>query len=256
MNIYEARDLATQKFGILFPLTMEDFIKARAEIIRRNHSDKNSDADTDDFMYIMDILNTIKENFDIVNGFSSISSSTVTKTGESLSSLGKGLGDLINGRKCERCEGKGYEITKTPIFGIKDIECDCDHGYLHSGQCKCCIGTGKFVTKSGFTVKCKACAGTGVHVYKNLRPCPKCRNRRFSMFNHLFGYETIIGHKEELHKCYHCEGTGEIAIDNPVFQKGSMNIGVGKIEKVKVKTNTQQDYNSQLKRFNKIMNRK
>lgn len=252
MNLNEVKRIAVEEFGIVFPLTSDDFLKRRAAILKENHTDKGSKTSVDDFERIITVLNYIKENFDTINGFvnSGITSQSITRTGELLTELGKGLPNLVNGRKCHVCSGAGYSIQKSPIFGEYNAFCDCDHGYLHSAPCKYCNGTGKYHTKSGFDVKCKACDGTKVHVFKTPMRCPKCKTKRYNMFDYLFGYETIVGYRDEYHKCYTCNGVGELEIYNPVFQKGALNIGIS-APKTKV---TDAEIHSKMKRFNKIMN--
>ena len=112
-------------------------------------------------------------------------------------------------------------------------------------SCYCC--TKSLYGKTKPRKNCKACNGTKVHIFKKPVRCLKCKNKGYSMFDYFFGIETIIGYREEYHKCYICDGKGEIPIFNPVFQKGSM---IGNCIKTKV---TLEDSNIKLKRFNKIM---
>jgi hypothetical protein len=253
MDINQAKDMATLKYGIVFPMTMDNFLKIRAPIIMKYHTDKNKDANTDEFIEVMEMFNVLKNNFDFINGF--INTGEVngirTRSGDLLIDLGKGLGPLINGGICPDCKHNGYTIQEVPIFGTyNESKCDCDNGFIHSSPCRPCKGTGIFHTKSGFDVKCKACDGTKIHIFKTPIPCPKCSNKRkseFSFFNFFFGYERIVGYRKEYHTCYKCKGTGEIEIHNPVFQKGAMQ--TGKVDKKVNFTNSAE----QLKRYNKIM---
>jgi hypothetical protein len=218
------------------PDTSDDFLEKRRIIFIKHHTDKGAKTDSGEFTKIVDMFKLIKDNYDYVNGFinTGVSKELRTRTGELITELGNGLGDLINGCTCERCNHKGYTVQKVPIYGKSSNVCDCEFGFIMSAPCRACNGTGIFHTRSGFNVR-----------------CPKCSNKHFNIFHYLFGYEEIIGYKEELHLCYICNGKGEIPISNPVFQKGSMSLGLVSKSKYKGEDNI-----SKLKRFNKIMTKK
>jgi len=248
MNIQEAKDLATLEYGVVFPISREDFIKIKSKIIFKLHPDKNDgECDKTKFDDALEMLRIIKENFDTINGFVNSGDilGTRTRTGELLTDLGKGLGDLQNGCNCDYCKGKGYNIVDVPIYG-SNSECPhCDHGFIKSAPCNACKGTGRFKTKSDFDVKCKACDGTKIHAYTKPRVCPVCTGFWFWFFQRV----KVIGIKKEYHKCYNCDGKGQMPIHNQVFQKGAMNVH-SSIDK---NNKSDYDYKRQKKVLNKMM---
>ena len=256
MNLQNAEKYANKHFNMYFPIEFDDFMKIRKEILLKSHEDKTGEKFKGDFDELVTVFRILKDNLDTLNGYTNSGNvhSTTTRTGESIFELGKGLPDLQNGTKCTICSGKGYRLIKIPIIKYERTCGNCDNGYIYSAPCKACNATGIFHTKSGFNVKCKACNGTKIHKYKNPRPCPTCNNklRYISMLHYmLFGFEKIVGYKEEYHLCLTCKGCGEIPIYNPVFQKGAMSISG--IIKGNNNIGKQPDNTSMLKRYNSIM---
>jgi hypothetical protein len=249
MDIITAKDMATLEYGIIFPITKDDFIKIKGNILRKLHPDKNDgECNVEELNKSLEMFRTIIDNFDQINGYTNTGelSGTRTRSGELLVDLGKGLGDLQNGCNCNVCKGKGYNINEMPIFG-KSASCPhCENGFIRSAPCNACKGTGRFKTRSGFDVKCKACDGTKIHTYTRPRACPVCNGFWF-----FFGF-SIIGHTKEYHTCYHCGGKGQIPIHNPVFQKGSMQVIKSSIDKI---TKEKQDPKRLSRTFNKLISK-
>lgn len=247
MNLNQAIEKAALEFGICFPLPRTEFLKIRAKILLESHPDKQGESyDAGKLISSLEMFKVIMENFDEANGFVDVGevNGVRTRSGDLISELGKGLGNLTNGTSCSECKGQGYTVNQIPIY-TTNHHCVCEHGFIFKDSCRACSGTGRFKTRSGFVVKCKTYSGTGTHIYKKPRLCPMCNG--FWMF---WG-ERVTGYKKELHTCLFCRGKGEVEIYNPVFQKGSMQIK----ELSRKKSIPSVDINVQRKKFQKLMSK-
>ncbi|MFH0906985.1 MAG: hypothetical protein ABIC36_03735 [bacterium] len=131
----------------------------------------------------------------------------VTNQGVPLSELGLGLGLNVSGKDCLVCKHNGYTVT----FGSRMAVCNnCDDiGRVpREFQCRDCKSTGKVLQKrSGLVVECRKCNGTTVFIHPRLTEvCSMCG-----------GTKEILEedpNKAVFHKCWECQGAGEIKIWN------------------------------------------
>jgi len=211
-------ELVQRYFYLALPVSIEDLKRA----FRNRSKELHPDAGGDHEEFIC-----MKQVYDLVMSMSGVpgiirsngtSKETCTTDGTPLYELGLGLGPTKNGKDCPRCDRRGYTVQ----FGIAWKVCtECDEfgrvPRMSTVNCKYCGGTGKFTQRrSGRVVDCLACKGTGKFKrvdYVRMQLCPKC-----------CGTKTIHGKSEEkfYHKCFECNGTGEIQIHNPVILKGTI----------------------------------
>lgn len=142
--------------------------------------------------------------------------------GTPLADLGKGLGPLKNGRPCDGCGSKGftsYSVARTPC-----VDCRVAFGRV-SYRCRRCGGDGVFKRNGRSVGECNGCRGEGwIAETKRVRDpfgfgfgvrlvnrCVTCKGERD--VPNPQGRQTHV-------KCYHCKGTGELLVFNPVIPKG------------------------------------
>lgn len=109
-----------------------------------------------------------------------------TTDGTPLSELGLGIDPKLSARECDCCEGKGYRTTREAIWAA----------------CSGCEGVGMVdpsirYPRGGFLP----------------RRCYVCRG---------FGYRELPEGFVHYERCYHCTGTGEIRLYNPVIPRNRL----------------------------------
>lgn len=153
------------------------------------------------------------------------SASSFCDDGTPLSTLGQGLGPTTNGRPCEGCDSKGF--TSYSAWGVDCPDCRTSlRGVKY--RCRRCGGDGTFKRDGKAVGQCRGCSGSGWIPERQKAPsdrfgvfggfhaepvnrCTTCRGR--GKINDPRGRVTHV-------KCYHCKGTGEILVFNPVIPKG------------------------------------
>ena len=145
--------------------------------------------------------------------------------GTPLADLGKGLGPTINGRPCDGCGSRGF----TSYSADRTACPDCRSTMLHvEYRCRRCGGDGVFKRNGKAVGQCNGCRGMGW-----IREQGRKRTDMFGVYGGFHsrsvnrcgtckGTERVKNpHGAMLHnKCYHCKGTGEILVFNPVIPKG------------------------------------
>jgi len=174
-------------FKIKLPMTKNTLKLAYKRMAKIAHADGGgSDEAFRELKNLYDLAVTFEDIFiEEIKG-----DSLILINGKPLSTFGHGLDNVTNGITCDRCEGKGYETRITTIF-----EAAYYSSYKITPICKSCRGDGKHHTIEGKTVECMTCDGTGAKGVKK---------------------------QTSYIECMTCEGVGEIALANPVFQKGAM----------------------------------
>lgn len=125
----------------------------------------------------------VKQAYDFLYPFATNKeTATTTAEGDLFANLGKGLGDTVNSKLCDKCYGNGWiKISHDKV--IFDYECPVCHGKGYIGR-------------NWFNI-CTACFGSGGIGEKLVK-------------------STLI------HTCHKCKGTGQIEILNPVLPKNRM----------------------------------
>lgn len=134
--------------------------------------------------------------------------------GTPLADLGKGLGPLKNGRPCDGCGSKGftsYSVARTPCG-----DCRVEFGRV-SYRCQRCGGDGVFKRNGRSVGQCNGCRGNGW--IAELRRTPSFFGSRCVTCKGAGDVPNPQGRQTHV-KCYHCKGTGELLVFNPVIPKG------------------------------------
>lgn len=135
-----------------------------------------------------------------------------TVCGVLLSNLGKGLDQKTNSKTCNDCSGKGYAT-----YYEKTADCpDCrlySRGVICWGveyRCGACKGSG-LSRRSRKGKDCAACQGTGWR--RTRHRSSTCRTCKGALYVENVKTRQFV-------KCAQCNGSGELAIFNPVLPKG------------------------------------
>jgi len=217
--VVDLNELATQTqkyFNLTLPIKLVDLKKAYRRVSFECHPDHGGDEEH--FKAMQGIYHSLilqSETPEIFGEGERENVIQITTNGTPLYELGLGLGPTINGRDCEECDHKGYEIR----YGMHYIVCEkCDaNGMIpRVSPCRACNGSGEFTQDyTRRVVECRLCKGSGVfrHPYARVL-CTSC-----------WGTKTIHTTSEDkgyYETCYKCHGKGEIEIHNPVLPKGAL----------------------------------
>lgn len=198
-------------FGIKEPVTRSYFKAVYRKALFGCHPDRGGSVEK-----FIQLQKAFEELIDNSSLFTDNDKQTVTSDGTPLRELGLGLGFNKNGMECNICRGFGYSINCGRSFSVCP---ECEYGRVKRVfACKHCRGTGRFTQKyTKKEVVCRTCNGTGKFTHPHLtQVCSRCN-----------GTATIYNKDNKTYytKCYHCKGTGEIEMFNPVIPKGLLQQG-------------------------------
>ncbi len=238
ISINEAVIIAKNIFGVSLPITLDELRTAYRVTAKRLHPDQNDSPDaTTEFQHMQEAYVKLTKCSAAFSEKTMKMLDSRTLEGAKLSTLGMGLGPLVNVRDCPSCDHKGYTVT----FERARATCnDCNGTGLPSTDTACreCKGTGKFTLKSNRIVDCRRCVGSG-------RVKAKPTNRNNGAYGGLYGglygeYASLFGfgckscqgagwkyiadHEQPIYStCKQCRGSGEERIFNPVIRRGALN---------------------------------
>lgn len=202
---------ANELFDIQLPTTSVSLKKAYRQACLTNHPDRGGDEET--FKEVQRVYEELVKYPSYIFTDADFQTQTIplTREGIPLHELGLGLGSLVNGTDCPRCNHRGYLIEYGDHFRVCDY---CNLGVVpREFPCRSCKGTGKYTQKRGRVVNCYRCKGTGKFKHPTHKMwCPKCHG----------GMTIRDTNKEKVYyiKCVHCDGKGELPMFNPVLPKG------------------------------------
>lgn len=204
--------------GVQIPVTEIDLKKAFRREALKWHPDREG-GDGDKMRMVnkaYEVLSSIEAAaygvYKLVEGEESVAVARL-RNGRWLAELGLGLGPLQNGRDCPQCHHKGYTVFHDSRSRLCE-ECDGSGVAPEQVGCMACKGKGKLTTIDKRVIACGPCFGSGKVKHKTRRSqCSKCRGKGF--------YATKIG-EPSFDECWQCNGTGELAIMNPVLPKGRL----------------------------------
>ena len=189
--------VAKEMFGLELPMQEAELKRAWRRECKRLHPDVNPTRDhsaiarvNDAYQYLLSFLGS-KAFIDSVTN-----EQTKTMDGYDIALLGRGLPANMNGSRCHRCNGAGYE---TKLMRYERATC------THQTPCIPCKGSGQFILRNNNRVQCKRCQGRGQSTHDDA--CYLCL------------LENNVKPVYCRFRCFTCEGTGEVRIFNPVIKK-------------------------------------
>jgi len=199
---------------VKLPTTPNALKQAYKRASLRYHPDHNrSQTASADFL-------RVKEAFDALMASDRLEFSAAdarnlkTESGVLLSTLGKGLGPMVNGATCPECDARGFTVY---TVGMGDCP-DCRDEFLNIfvairvQRCLKCKGSGLFQGKG----KCFGCEGAGWRRPKNRYDnCRTCNG---------LGRITKRSGQKIYNVCGKCKGCGELPMWNPVLPKGLLGV--------------------------------
>ena len=181
MNTETPEILSQRIFSLRFPLDESSLkSKFRQMCLKGEYRHPDTGGTEKDFIVMNEAYHTLLP-------YCSLNTTVVptrTVDGRSLETLGKGLGNTINGVSCDVCEGQGFYSVKVPRG--RYIE-----------PCVSCRYSSGFHIFKGRLHLCRGCGGSG-------------NRTKFRTEDTVF------------HVCRTCEGVGEVRLFNPVFQRGGI----------------------------------
>ena len=219
-DLYKAQLGAKEFFCLELPFSLYELKRAYREAAKKLHTDTSGSEETkNDFI-------AMKECYDFLIALAKINPSLLSENGDGktnlttltiddapLYKLGLGLGPTKNGIDCSECNHKGYTEHFRVGYTTTCPTCNGIGEVPLIRRCRHCNGSGRFTQRrSRREVDCRACGGSGKSI-PDMIPCPKC-----------FGEGLLYGKTDQVdyRKCYHCGGTGETEIYNPVLPKGRL----------------------------------
>lgn len=212
----ETLSIQTRKhFNLELPIKLIDLKKAYRRVSFKSHPDHGGSKEQFIAMQLVykdlvsmsnRLLGIFEEEGELIQ---------TTTSGISLFELGLGLGPTINGRDCEVCDRKGYELRHGSHYKVCE-ECDVDGMVPRQLKCRDCCGSGMFTqVHTRRAVVCRLCKGSGKFRHPKLRVvCNVCWGSKT--------LHTTDNGKVYYEICSKCSGKGEIAIHNPVLPKGAL----------------------------------
>lgn len=212
----EAAGLAFMYFGLILPTSEVELKKAYRKKAMETHPDRDG-GNTELFKSVKAAYEKLSSEYAMALGVIQIDGATMsifkTITGESLATLGLGLGPTQNGIDCPDCNHLGYRTFHDSHWGTC-MECFGSKYVPQKFACRSCSGRGKIVTIDNKSVSCLPCNGTGQVAHHSKKSiCPTCSGAGASYTRAGVAYHQI---------CWRCSGTGEIPILNPVLPKGRL----------------------------------
>ncbi len=201
-------------FNLELPLKLGDLKKAYRRVSFECHPDQGGDGER--FKAMQAVYHNLTSQSKVPEIFGEGENVIQVMTdGTPFYELGLGLGPTVNGRDCEECDHRGYEIKYGTHYIVCE-ECDADGMVPRLSVCRACSGSGKFTqVYMHRVVECRLCKGSGRFKHPRLR----------AMCNACWGSKTLHSTGEEnvyYETCHKCHGKGEIAIHNPVLPKGAL----------------------------------
>lgn len=221
-KIREAARIAQQSFDLKLPLKMEELKSQFRRKAKEIHPDMTGTQDTghafDDLkkaFAALVALECLPGVFSLSNGngYSYESIPQFTSDGTPLSKLGQGLGRTKNGRTCQQCDGRGY--TEAIQHDWEPCPRCLGRGAVPKVYpCRACGGSGRYRLRNGRLTECLRCDGSGKFAHPfHEQLCLSCWGTGSS-------YTGVI--KRVYHKCFRCNGHGQIPIFNPVIIKDAL----------------------------------
>jgi DnaJ-class molecular chaperone len=197
--------LLLKYFGLQPPITLQQLKEEFRKKCKELHPDINPNADPHMFVKMKQAYDELVEDASLYSSSDIGNLKQKTVDGVYFTALGLGLRDpLKNATTCEKCNGLGRTSTKNHVLCR-----NCDgRGWGYTFKCPDCLGTGRFFQpRAKRDVTCRRCNGTGYLRFQNAHRCLTCHGTCF------------VEDETVWHFCYHCQGTGEIEIFNPVLPK-------------------------------------
>lgn len=207
----EADQHALDFFGLIFPVTKDEFKKAFRRVAKHLHPDTSDGGAfaAEQFIKMKSFYDALIEQ-NPAWAFTDGATELKTVSGDLLSELGLGLGPTVNGTDCKECDHKGYREER--LSGWQRCSCCGGIGVTNLRPCTRCKGSGKYTNKAGdATFDCYLCKGEGFQRHFRMDICIVCAGT---------GGKSVAVGKVVYHICAPCKGSGEIQIYNPVIPKG------------------------------------
>jgi DnaJ-class molecular chaperone len=182
-NAPDLKSRAESLFNIKFPISKDEFLKARKKLLFKYHGDKAGKSDTAKFTEVMEVSKQVIENLENLN-----SSKTDYKPfNKGSSAFDNWQNSYYETKKHEEKQNftewwRNYQAKEDPNISKPRNHEKCKvcggRGEVNISACNICHGSGQVFVKGPDNkygwVKCSTCEGSGFKKISKWEICPDC----------------------------------------------------------------------------------